>query len=211
MLIVGAGGMATQIFTDLVKMNLQDIVFWSEAETKYQFIKEKFPVLKSDEEVAEYFNTTSRSFILCIGSSPHRRKIAEKFKALGGNIVSYISPYSEVSPYDTSIGTGTIILSHVIIEPGVHIGQECILNKTSNVGHGCLIKSFCELAPGVMLTGDVEVGENCFIGSGAIILPGVKIGSNSVIAAGSVVRKNIPENSLVSGEFAKVIKVNTNS
>lgn len=51
----------------------------------------------------------------------------------------------------------------------------------------------------------IEVMDNVFIGLGAIIMPGVKIGENSVIAAGSVVTKDVPPNSVVGGNPAKVI------
>jgi UDP-perosamine 4-acetyltransferase len=206
MLIVGAGGMATQIFPDLVFMNLQDIAFWSETNTRYTFIGEKYPILQTDNEVTRFFQSTSRSYLLCVGSGPHRRGLEEKFNALGGNLVTYVSPLSTVSPYGSELGTGTIVMSHVIIEPGVRTGRACIFNKTSNVGHGCSIGAYTELAPGVILTGEVSIGDNCYVGTRAIILPGVSIGHNSVIAAGSVVRKDVPDNALVAGEFAKVIR-----
>lgn len=51
----------------------------------------------------------------------------------------------------------------------------------------------------------IEVMDNVFIGLGAIIMPGVKIGPNAVIAAGSIVTKDVPPNSIVGGNPAKVI------
>lgn len=54
--------------------------------------------------------------------------------------------------------------------------------------------------------GRVEVGNNVFIGARSVILPNVKIGDNVIVGAGSVVTKNIPNNSLVVGVPAKVIK-----
>lgn len=198
--------MAAQLFHDLVAMHAQEIVFWSEVDTKYQFIKDRYPIIQTDAEVADYFSTVSRSFILCIGNHEHRRAMAARFTALGGVLTTYISPYCTVSPYETTVGTGATILSHVIIEPCVTIGEGCLLNKTSNVGHGCIIEPYCEIAPGVILTGEVEVGENAFIGTGAIVLPKVKIGRNAVIAAGTVVRKDVPDNALVSGVPGNILK-----
>jgi maltose O-acetyltransferase len=52
----------------------------------------------------------------------------------------------------------------------------------------------------------VSIGNDCWIGGGAIILPGVSIGNNCIIGAGSVVTKDIPDDSLVAGNPAKVIK-----
>ncbi len=54
--------------------------------------------------------------------------------------------------------------------------------------------------------GRIMIGDNVFIGADAIILPNVKIGSNVVIGAGSVVTRDIPDNVVVAGCPAKVIK-----
>lgn len=53
---------------------------------------------------------------------------------------------------------------------------------------------------------DVWVGDYCFIGAGTFILPGVKVGNHSVIAAGAVVTRDVPNNVVVGGNPAKVIK-----
>jgi len=52
----------------------------------------------------------------------------------------------------------------------------------------------------------IAFGNNVWIGGSAIICPGVMIGNNVVIAAGAVVTKNVPDNVVVGGNPAKVIK-----
>jgi acetyltransferase-like isoleucine patch superfamily enzyme len=54
----------------------------------------------------------------------------------------------------------------------------------------------------------IEIGSHVWIGSRATILKGVKIGSGSVVAYGAVVTNNVPENTLVAGVPAKIIKHN---
>ncbi len=53
--------------------------------------------------------------------------------------------------------------------------------------------------------GTIEIGDNCFIGMNAVINRNVKIGDNCVIGSGAVVRDDIPDNSVVAGNPAKVI------
>lgn len=53
---------------------------------------------------------------------------------------------------------------------------------------------------------EIIIGDNVFLGVNVTIMPGVTIGSNVVIGAGSVVTKSIPNNSVVVGNPARVIK-----
>ncbi|MBF1332794.1 MAG: acetyltransferase, partial [Leptotrichia sp.] len=52
----------------------------------------------------------------------------------------------------------------------------------------------------------VKICENVWIGENAVILPGIEIGKNSVVGAGAVVTKSIPENCIVAGNPAIIIK-----
>ncbi len=54
-------------------------------------------------------------------------------------------------------------------------------------------------------SGPIEVMNNVFIGCDSIILPNIRIGNNVIIGAGSVITKDIPDNSVVAGNPAKVI------
>ena len=58
------------------------------------------------------------------------------------------------------------------------------------------------------MTQPITVGDHVWIGMNATILKGVRIGNGAIIAAGAVVTKNVPENALVGGVPAKVIKAN---
>lgn len=51
-----------------------------------------------------------------------------------------------------------------------------------------------------------HVGENCFIGGNSLVLPGVRIGNGCIVGAGSVVTKSVPDNCIVAGNPAKIIR-----
>lgn len=53
---------------------------------------------------------------------------------------------------------------------------------------------------------EINIGENCFIGVNSIILKGTTIGNGSIVGAGSVVTGKFPENVILAGNPAKIIK-----
>ncbi|WP_445487365.1 maltose acetyltransferase domain-containing protein [Niallia sp. 03133] len=55
----------------------------------------------------------------------------------------------------------------------------------------------------------VTIGDNVWIGGRSVIQPGVEIGNNAVIASGSVVTKNVPDNVVVGGNPARILKTLT--
>lgn len=57
-----------------------------------------------------------------------------------------------------------------------------------------------------LMVGHIHIKRNAWIGANATILPGVTIGENSIVAAGAVVSKDVPDNTIVGGIPAKVIK-----
>ena len=57
-----------------------------------------------------------------------------------------------------------------------------------------------------LTTGEIVIKKNAWIGAGATILAGVTIGENSVVAANSTVTKDVPDNVIVAGTPARIIK-----
>jgi acetyltransferase-like isoleucine patch superfamily enzyme len=53
---------------------------------------------------------------------------------------------------------------------------------------------------------DTYIGSNCFIGANAIILPGVRVGDSCIVGAGSVVTKDVPNNCMVAGNPAALVR-----
>ncbi|MBD3180256.1 MAG: hypothetical protein GF417_12160 [Candidatus Latescibacteria bacterium] len=102
-------------------------------------------------------------------------------------ITGIISPGSE--PYLIRVGDNVTITEGVVFH--THDGGAWVLR---------------ERHPGLNIYRRVLVGSNVFIGYRAQIMPGVTVGDNVVIAAGSVVTRDIPDNSVVGGVPAEVIK-----
>jgi len=52
----------------------------------------------------------------------------------------------------------------------------------------------------------ITIGDHCWIGGSAVIYPGVTISNRFIIAAGAVVVKDVPDDSIVGGNLAKLIR-----
>lgn len=80
---------------------------------------------------------------------------------------------------------------------GVHIGEE------SYFASGAILFTH-DFSRG--LKTNTYVGKRCFIGANAIIMAGVKIGDEVIVGSGAIVTKDVPSNSIVVGNPARIIK-----
>lgn len=84
----------------------------------------------------------------------------------------------------------------VRIGPTTHIGKNCSVMPMVLFGKK-LPTAYSE----------INVGDNCYIGTGATILGPLTIGNNVTIGAGAVVTKDIPDNAVVAGVPAQIIRI----
>jgi sugar O-acyltransferase (sialic acid O-acetyltransferase NeuD family) len=193
--LYGAGGHA-KVIADILKCCSKDVagIFDDDPEkTIWNFINLKFP---------GPFNFSSDELILSIGNNLVRKKIANMINA---NYHTAIHPSAIISSY-SSIKEGSVVMGGALINADARIGKHCIINSHASIDHDCILKDFVHISPNATLSGDVFVGECTHIGSGAIIIPGKKIGLNVTIGAGAVVITDIPDNVVVVGNPARIIK-----
>lgn len=102
------------------------------------------------------------------------------------------------------VGAYTAIAPHVTICDNNNHPVNPDLRKTMRVtppGHDLKTWKHSLNAP-------IKIGENCWIGTNVRICKGVTIGNNSIVAACSVVTKDVPANSIVAGNPARIVKEN---
>lgn len=107
------------------------------------------------------------------------------------------------------IGANTRINNNATIVcdvANISIGRDCLIGPNFT----CFDSDFHRLEPHLRLTPptpkSVNIGENVFIGANVTILKGVSIGKNCVVGGGSVVTKSFPDNCVIAGNPARVVK-----
>ena len=210
MLIIGAKGFAKEVLQVLYDSNeFSDVVFYDDVSPIVNdLLFGRFPILKNEADVKNYFSNTTKKFTIGIGKPQLRKILFEKFSNFGGEYTTTISPHTNIGSFDVTIGTGTNILSSVTISNSVKIGKGCLIYYNVVITHDCKIGDFVELSPNAILLGRVKVGDYSHIGANATILPDINIGKNVIIGAGAVVSKDIPDNCVAVGIPAKIIKQN---
>lgn len=83
----------------------------------------------------------------------------------------------------------------------IEIGDNVTITNATVYAHDASTK----MPLGYTKIAKTKIGSNVFVGAGSIVLPGTTIGNKVIVGAGSVVRGNIPDNSIVMGNPAKVI------
>lgn len=109
--------------------------------------------------------------------------------------------YNSKVPYQAEIGKGTKLGyggMGVVIHSKAKIGQQCSIGQQVTIGGGN------SKYPGVPI-----IGNNVKIAKGAIIFGGITIGDNVTIGANAVVNIPIPDNAVVAGVPAKVLRIKT--
>ncbi len=107
--------------------------------------------------------------------------------------------YNSKVPYQARIGKGTKLGYGGI---GVVIHSESVIGRNCSVGQQVTIGRGNSRYPGVPV-----IGDNVHMHKGAIIYGGITVGDNAEIGANAVVNKPVPDNAVVAGVPAKIIRI----
>jgi len=167
--------------------NYEVVAFTADA----NYIKEpqfcSLPVVAFDEVTSNY-PPENYEFFVALSYSKLNAVRKEKFlaaKAFGYKLASYISSCATVLN-NGQIGENCFIFEDNTIQPFVRIGNNVTLWSGNHIGHHSVIKDHSFIASHVVVSGGVEIGEQCFVGVNATLRDHINIGDRCVIGAGAL-------------------------
>lgn len=129
------------------------------------------------------------------------------------NINARIEPGAIIRD-QVAIGDNAVIMMGAVINIGADIGEGTMIDMGAILGGRATVGKSSHIGAGAVLAGVIEpasadpvrVGDNVLVGANAVVIEGVQIGNGSVVAAGAIVTENVPENVVVAGVPARIIK-----
>lgn len=113
------------------------------------------------------------------------------------------------------IGEGAVIMMGAVINIGAVVGKRTMIDMGAVLGGRAIVGDDCHIGAGTVLAGVVEpasatpviVEDGVMIGANAVVIEGVHVGKNAVVAAGAIVIEDVPENAVVAGSPARIVKM----
>ncbi|MDE7042665.1 MAG: 2,3,4,5-tetrahydropyridine-2,6-dicarboxylate N-acetyltransferase [Oscillospiraceae bacterium] len=130
------------------------------------------------------------------------------------NINARIEPGAIIRE-QVEIGDNAVIMMGAVINIGAVIGKGTMIDMGAILGGRATVGANCHIGAGAVLAGVIEpasavpviVEDGVLVGANAVVIEGVHVGKNAVVAAGAVVIEDVPENAVVAGCPARVVKM----
>jgi sugar O-acyltransferase (sialic acid O-acetyltransferase NeuD family) len=203
--ILGAGLYGEVYYSYLKNDSNYDIIGFLDDDTSKSILLD-LPVFGKLRDFNIILDLGVKHVFCPIGENAIRRELLSTAYHNNLEIPNFIHSGSHVSK-DAFIGKGIYVLPGAVIMPYTTINDFCMISMGTKIAHHTTLEEGSFVSTGANIGASIHVKENVFFGMGCTVMTGVKtVGSNSTIGAGAVVIRDVPDNAVMAGVPAKVIR-----
>ena len=170
----------------------------------------KVPVIGKTEDIDKYLLDKDVFFFIGYVGMQKEKQVFEKITSLNIPIERFatlIHPTAIVPKGLCSIGHGVMMAPLSQLSPDTTVSDNCILLPNSFLGHDSFMDQFSHIATNGVIGANVHLGKAVHIGSNATLREKITIGDFSLVGAGSMVLEDVPDNSVVVGNPARILRI----
>ena len=207
-IIIGAGTYSEVYLAYLLEAGIEIVGFVDDAPSLQGKFVRGYPVLGTVSALETLKSEKNVEAVYCpIGNNAVRVRLFKQAKAWGYKTPNYIHPSAVISPH-VEMGEGIYVLLGSHIMPYTKIEDYVMISMNVNVAHHNLLEEGTFLSTGVNFGASITAHKQSYVGIGATIMTGLhELGEDCLIGAGAVVIKDVPNNAIMAGVPAKVIRI----
>lgn len=161
------------------------------------------------EDVVRHYSPDNHHLFVALSYSKLNAVRKEKYLAAKQRrykMASFVSSHASVFN-DEQIGENCFILEDNTVQPFAKIGNNVTLWSGNHIGHHSIIHDHTFIASHVVVSGGVEIGEQCFVGVNATLRDHIKIGEKCVVGAGALLLADAPPEGVYVGAVTQRSRV----
>lgn len=151
------------------------------------------------------FNPTEYVLMIAVADSKDRYDIVQRLPK-ETKYFTWVHPTAIIMDNNIEIGEGSFIGAYSILTTNIKIGKHALLNRGNHIGHDCEVGDYFSAMPGAIVSGNVKIYNNVYMGNNSSIREKITINSSTTIGMNGAVVKHIIEPGTYVGTPAVKIK-----